>query len=254
MLLRGERYCGAQCLEKALLEMLRDRRTMKPPRREHRIPLGLLLLSRQQLTAENLRVALEAQRSACAAKDRAANTSDGCGREKIGWWLQELGFASEQQVTAALARQWSCPVLQTGLMQPAAARFPQVPLRLLESFRMMPVEFTAATKTLLMAFSERIDHTVLYAIEQMLGYRTEPCLVRPSVLEKSLASMVQHRGSGEVSFDRVRDVVECASIVANYAARAKAEEVRVASCGEHFWVRLERSAKPALTLVLGTNG
>jgi len=244
--MQGALYCRSECLEKALVEVLRraqrlpDKSFLAP----HRIPLGLILLSRQQLTAEQLRAALEAQRAAACAEGVPST-------KKIGAWMQELGFVSEQQVTAALARQWSCPVLRTGLMAVVAGRFPAIPALLLESFQMMPVDLVEATGTLLMAFSEGIDYTVLYAIEQMLGYRTEPCLVCPSILQKSLQSLARERGTSDVVFERLQDVGECARIVANYAASVKAEEVRVARCGEHFWIRLERARQGAVTLVAG---
>ncbi len=135
-------------------------------------------------------------------------------------------------------------------MAVASERFPAIPARLLESFQMMPVDVVEATRTLLMAFSERIDYSVLYAIEQMLGYRTEPCLVCRSVLQNGLQSLARHRR--DVVFDRLKEAGECARIVANYATSAKAEEVRVARCGEHFWVRLERGRQQAVTLVLQT--
>jgi hypothetical protein len=106
--LRGAQYCRAECLEMALIDVLRMRPV--PPRdpAARRIPLGLLLLSRQQITAEQLRWALAAQTEANGCVDEAVPTE----RKKIGAWLQELGFATEQQVTAALARQWSCPLLR----------------------------------------------------------------------------------------------------------------------------------------------
>src|SRR5579872_3725147 len=122
VMIRGLRYCREECIERALLETLRRFRFVAQPTvASHRVPLGLLLLSRQQLTVEQLRAALAAQSHA--------------GRGRIGEWLQALGFASEQQVTAALARQWSCPVLRADALSPSVRRAPQIPRTLLESFR-----------------------------------------------------------------------------------------------------------------------
>lgn len=236
--MKGARYCQTECLELALIEALESVRPI--PQRtagaSHRIPLGLLLLSRQQLAAPDLRTALEAQRLA--------------GRGKIGEWLQHLGFATESQVTAALARQWSCPVLRTTLGTIGASRFPAIPILLLEAFQMMPVELVDATGTLLVAFSEGIDYTILYAIEQMLGYHTEACLVCPSTLRKNLQALARLRRSTDVVFDRVKDAGECARIIGSYAAKIKAQEIRFAQCGEHLWIRLERFRQDAVNLVL----
>jgi hypothetical protein len=56
-----------------------------------------------------------------------------------------------------------------------------------------------------------------------------------------------------VVFDRVEDIDECAHIIGNYSARMKAEEVRLARCGEHLWIRLERLRHEAVNLVLRVN-
>ncbi len=238
VLMQGARYCRVECLELAVIKVLSRMRPVPggAATAAHRIPLGLLLLSRQQLTAEQLRAALAAQREA--------------GRGKIGAWLQALGFVTEPQVTAALARQWSCPVLRAGEGTIGSSRLTPIPVLLLESFQMVPVELVEATGTLLIAFSEGIDYGVLYAIEQMLGYRTEACLVCPSTLQKSLRALVRQRETRDIVFDRTEDVAECARIIVNYSAKVRAEEVRLARCGDHLWIRLERSRQEAVNVVL----
>lgn len=232
-------YCRTECFELALAEILRQENPSA--HREsvllHRIPLGLLLLSRQQLTVAQLRAALDAQRNA--------------GRGKIGEWLLRLGFAGEQEITAALARQWSCPVLGRNLEDSAAQRATSpIPMLLLEAFQMIPVEFAEATGTLLIAFGEGVDRGVLYAIERMLGYRAEACLVCPSVLRRALESLAQRHRAGDVVFDRMGDTAECARIIASYAAKVGAEKVRLARCGQYLWIRLERPVHEPVNLVL----
>ena len=236
--MQGAWYCRTECLERALAVLIE--RTHPVSGRNagaaHRIPLGLLLLSRQQLTAEQLRTALDLQRST--------------GKGKIGEWLQNLGFATERQITAALARQWACPVLRTGPEGLGLRRLTMIPALLLESFQMIPVELAESTGTLLIAFSEHIDHTMLYAVEQMLGYRTEACFVCPSTLQQGLQALAQSRGAGDVMFDRMEDAGECARIVGSYTAKLGAEEVRMAKCGNHIWIRLEGLRREAVNLVL----
>lgn len=242
--MQGVQYCRTECLEMALIEALGQRYIPQSPAVvSHRVPLGLLLLSRQQLTAEQLRRALQAQR------EEGLHATSG-GQRKIGTLLQELGFATEHEITAALARQWACPVLRAAPMAIAASRFPAIPTLLLESFQMMPVGVVDATRTLLMAFSEGIDYTMLYAIEQMLGYRTEACLLSPSTLQKSLRALAQREREVNVIFDRTQDARECAGIIASYTAKVWADEVRMAHCGKHLWIRLERLRQDAITLVL----
>jgi Type II secretion system (T2SS), protein E, N-terminal domain len=239
--LRGVQYCVTECLERALLAALQSAGSAVAPRAGgHRIPLGLLLLSRQQLTDSQLRAALAAQRSA--------------GRGRIGEWLQEMGFVNQQQITAALARQWSCPVLQTEAPILNPVLLPQIPRLLLASFQMIPVSFVAATATLHMAFADGIDYAVLYAIEQMLDCRTQACLVRPSLLRESLLALGELRSATEVVFDRVSGIAELVGIVSNYAVRVSAREIRLASCRPYNWVRLECASGQTLNLLLRTPG
>lgn len=256
ILLQGSRYCIDECLERALTDLLRHARSAsKRVIAPHRIPLGLLLLSRQQLTAEQLRTALAAQRSA--------------GRGRIGEWLQSLGFASEQQITAALARQWSCPVLRansltlhslaassaadsmkTNSKSSKPSRAPRIPHTLLESFLMIPVDYVEAAATLHVAFGEGIDYSVLYAIEQMVGCHTEPCMAVPSFVRQHLQSLSRRRGESEVVFDCVTDALECTRIIRSYCVRVAASAMNLATCGPYLWVRLSRQSGAPLDLLL----
>lgn len=237
VMIQGSWYCMDGCLERALTEALRRvDSAAKQVAPSHRIPLGLLLLSRQQLTVEQLRQALEAQRVA--------------SRGRIGEWLQTLGFVNEEQVTAALARQWSCPILRADSLNSELRRAPRVPVALLKSFVMIPVGFVEATSTLHLAFGEGIDYNVLYAIERMVGCRTQPCMAAPSLLRKSLQGLTEHRAEGEVVFDRLADIAEFARIVRSYSARVSASEIRLASCGPKLWVRLLRRSGSPLDLLM----
>jgi hypothetical protein len=256
VVIQGLRYCENKCGESALADALGRIRSTSPRNpAPHRVPLGLLLLSRQQLTAEQLRAALGAQRTA--------------GRGRIGEWLLAFGLVNEQQVTAALARQWSCPVLRTNSLVAnfatgnfAAGNFaagnaaassrgmPQIPLTLLESFVMIPVNYVESTATLHVAFGEGIDHSVLYAIEQIVGCRTESCMAVPSFVRQQLSVLSGPRGESEMIFDRVADGAELLRIIHSYCTRLAATEIRLAACGPHLWVRLLRPSFPALDLLL----
>ena len=88
--LQGNFYCQPECLETALVGQLSRLRVAAPsPQPPNRIPLGLLMVARGKLTYLEVRAALEAQRRAHYGK--------------IGDWIEKLGFATEQEVTTALA-------------------------------------------------------------------------------------------------------------------------------------------------------
>jgi len=236
VLVDGRRYCLERCLGQALEETLvRARAGLLPRPVAHRVPLGLLLVARRQLTPEQLRAALEAQRRA--------------GHGRLGDWLLSLGFADEHQITAALARQWSCPVLRVDSSYPRSARLPQIPFSLFQSFSMVPVDYVEGAQTLHIAFSEGIDYNVLYALEKMLGCHTEACMAVPSVVRAGLRAWAGSRGENELCFGCLTEDPEMVRILRSYCARVSATEIRLAACAGHLWVRLVRLSRPPLDLL-----
>jgi hypothetical protein len=234
--LAGSLYCLDECLEKAIRKQLRRWRAATSHPTNHRIPLGLALLSKNQITPDQLRTALDAQRSS--------------GRGRIGEWLQELGFVNERQVTAALARQWSCPILSETSHFSGPQNDLQIPVTLMEHFAMIQVEYIAANATIHMAFGEGIDYRALYAVEQMTGCRTEPCMALPSFIRAGVQALARRRGENEIVFDHVTDEAELSRIVCSYCARLGSSEIRLDACGPYIWVRLSRPSRHAIDLLI----
>jgi two-component system copper resistance phosphate regulon response regulator CusR len=112
------------------------------------------------------------------------------------------------------------------------------------------INYVETTSTLHIAFGEGIDYSVLYAIEQMMGCHTEACMAVPSFVRKNLQSISRHRGESEVVFDRVADAGEFSRIIQSYCVRLASPEIRLAGCGPFLWVRLLRSSRPPLDLLL----
>jgi hypothetical protein len=221
----GAWYCSPSCAEHAVLPHL-DRlasTSPSPARHQHRVPLGLLLLSRGDVSEQQLHRALEAQR-----EDQA---------RKIGEWLQHLQFASEQQVLTGLGLQWALPLLSSPESAlPGTARLLPAPLR--RELRLVPLRLVDSVKELYVATSERVDYTLLAAIESMLDRRVVPCLVSERVMSSWLGSariidedLAQH-------FERATGPAEMARITCSYASRLHCEDLRIARCRSYIWVRL----------------
>jgi Type II secretion system (T2SS), protein E, N-terminal domain len=229
----GERFCFPICFDQELQRkfsklLLQQPNQYRPP---HRIPLGLLMLSRGELTQQQLRHALEAQRSSSSGR--------------IGEWMQKLGYVGEDQVTAALSVQWSCPVLRHLRAAPVSS---SVPLRLLHTFEMVPVHFVPATRTLHMAFARNIEYRAILAIEQILECTAEPCLATSSAVRSILKQMEEsHRGS-DVELENATDTEQMCRITSSYSANLGAGEVRMARCGDYIWVRV-RGKKDSANLI-----
>ena len=121
-----------------------------------------------------------------------------------------------------------------------------LPYRLLEHFRMLPVQFVAATRIFCVAFCDGIDYTALYAIEQMLDCRTEPCLISRSSMDRELERMGHEARAGDLLFESWRDPAAMAQVTCGYARKLGAEQVRIVGCGEYIWVRLESGMRQQL--------
>jgi len=157
---------------------------------------------------------------------------------KIGEWIEKLGFATEQEVTTALALQWGCPVASS--FDPSTIQSPgSIPLPILEAFQMVPLNYAAATNTLYLAFGERVDHAALYAIEKILDCRTQPCVAGRKSIARQLDSMRQLPRPCEVEFGPMNDLAEMARIASSYTARLSPEQVRLSRVGRFIWLRLD---------------
>lgn len=157
---------------------------------------------------------------------------------KIGEWIEKLGFATEQEVTTALALQWGCPVA-TSIDTSTVQSLGNIPLPILEAFQMLPLNYASSSNTLYLAFGERVDHAALYAIEKNLACRTQPCVAGHKGIARQLEAMRQLPRPTDVEFGPVNDLAEMARIAASYTARLSPEEIRLSRIGRFIWLRLD---------------
>lgn len=130
--MRGRWFCTDHCLEREIESVVEEFlfKRGSVTRAPHRMPLGLLMLSRGSLNKDQLKTALLTQRR---------EPSD-----KIGKWLQRLGYVTEKQVVAALALQWGTPVL---VFPEEIAPQSAIPWELLNALRIMPVRLAPTQGT-----------------------------------------------------------------------------------------------------------
>ena len=217
-------YCCPECLEQFLASRLHSMLAGELPRSyapAHRIPIGLILLSRGQIEHDTLQQALAAQRS------------DG-GR--IGDCLRRLSAITEDQITSALAKQWSCPVYP--LSRGSECRH-LLPRELQNACRMLPVHFVESTRELYVAFEQSVDYTALLAIEHILECHTRPCILPESEIRVRLAQDSLENSDPEIVFASSLPAQELAHNIVGYVQQIEADRVRFADCGAYIWLRLQ---------------
>ena len=223
--LEGNWYCSPDCFYEGLCQHLENtgkaKLHLKPA--PNRLPLGLVLLSRGEITPQQLRQALAMQRS----------TRSG----RVGQWLIKMGAISEAQVTQALAAQQGCPVFDPHELQSLPETM-HWPLTLTETYRAVPVFCNRPQANLFVGFLEAVDHSFLYSVERMLQCRTEPCIVSPSVFRRNAEREAPSRESETIVIQHRQSNFEMAQAIANYAQQVRAERCAMAWCGHHLWIRL----------------
>jgi len=227
LLLHKQWLCSPECLHQVLVPFLTpliESTRASQAAKAHRFPLGLLLHSSGMISKESLHSALAAQRET--------------GEGRVGDWLLRQGAVTEAQITQALARQWSLPVYPLeGWEQPSDCTH-LLPFSLLDTFHMLPVHYLPASGLLYVAFSTKVDYTALYAIEQMLEFRTQPCVVQESYLDKVLKTLHQQSHATGIPIAKVLRPSIISSATIQEVQRFGAQEVRVVGCANNIWVRL----------------
>lgn len=216
-------YCCPDCFQTAVrnrIHELINSATRSARLQSSRIPLGLLLHSRGILSQEQLKQALESQRA------RGGNFGDA---------VQQLGFASAEQVTAAVAAQWACPVFPLG-SQPLATQI-RIPKQLLALYAMLPVHFSEKGRVLLIAFVNGVQYQIVHTIEHITECAVQPCFITAREYEQRIHSISPEERENELYFEHTNSE-DMARIIRNYVVQLGAAKSRVGRCRDVLWARI----------------
>ena len=220
--------CGPECFETAFEQLAREQ-VRAAARREphaHRIPLGLLLLSRGAIEQAQLRRALESRQAEGG---------------RIGEWLVRQGAASEDTIAAGVGLQWARPLYPLAQSQGWRQCLGWAPRALLETLRMLPLHLAAAQHRLYVGFTQTVDYGALAALGAIYECETEACIVTDSALDavfEQIRTAPDDDAVQEADFEKMSGATEIAGIVRQYARYAEARQVRLAPAGPFLWVRI----------------
>ena len=176
--LNGAWLCGEECLKRGMEQVLMEasRVPMAKQSRAHRLPMGLLMLSRGVIDERELASAL-AMKSLYPEK-------------RIGECMRDLGLVKEDEITRALGMQSCLPVMLG--YEPGLERV--VPLRLQEAAEAFCFHSRYNPSVVFVGFAREIDLTLGVTIEQVLGAKTEACIIPERVVKERLAALQEmHR-------------------------------------------------------------
>ncbi len=222
--------CGPECFQAAVeTRVTAELHGQAAPRRRrsHRVPLGLLLLSRGTIDHGQLKRALEMQ------------TSYGGGR--IGEWLMRDRAIDQEDIAAGVGLQWARPTFRLAQSQSWRLCRGWVPLSILETQRLLPLHFAPARRKLYVGFTQNVDPTALAALARIFECKTESCIVTDAALDgalEQLRALPAYDHVQDIGFDHLDDPAEIAGIVRQYAQFIEARQTRVETVGPFLWVRL----------------
>jgi len=118
-----------------------------------------------------------------------------------------------------------------------------IPFKLLRSCSAAPLHSSAAAKRLLLGFVYRVDHGLLSALEEMTGFRAEPCFITPAEFAEQMQTLASVPAFEEVVFDDPKTPAQMGKTVGGFAVEVAALDVRFAHCGDYAWTRLSGKRK-----------
>jgi hypothetical protein len=218
--------CGARCL-RALVDtaIRRESPTTLAPasssEHAHRVPLGLILLSRGWITQSQLQHALAIQRSANGGR--------------LGRWLIEECGVPEKSILDALALQWNCTVFSLHSFDPQPMAL-AVPREVIERTALVPLR-VSHRGLLRLAFADRPNPAAAFALQRISGIEVESGLLSHADWKSACQSVLRHepvRCSLEHLPDRETLSRRIASDLAGMAPRAS----RLVRIHNLFWLRM----------------
>lgn len=224
-ILEGKWACSKECMWEMTHRAVLNEADQHTPiiNYQHRVPLGLLLLSRGIITQAQLRRALAVQKKA--------------GEGRLGEWLVRQQSAKEDDIARALSAQWNCPVLATAPHDPSAMAhiFPRI---LIDTFGVVPLR-VAGKHLLYVAFEDKIDRSLVLAAERMLGLKVEAGVMRDAEYHGIRQQMMrtQFPKTRLLAAENMRGMVHAFT---SFIEECKAVRSQIVRVHDYFWLRIWR--------------
>lgn len=206
-------YCSVDCFVAGVrltFEKLCSRQVVEIPRHP-RLSLGLYLMTKGYITAEQLRIA--------TAQSQALD-------EDLEATLQRLGVATDKQLAAARSAQWGYPVLAPEYTGESIAI--AIPKSALTACKAVPLHYSAAAKKILIGFASRVEHSFLELVEEMTGCPVDACFISPGVFKEQMERVTAPLGYQEQVVDDPGSTEGMARSVGRAALHVAAREASFA--------------------------
>lgn len=230
-------YCSYRCASSAMEAALQNWLTPRTRRREApaRPPFGLALVRRGLLSDAQYKVVAEVQRAS---------------GEEFGDVAVSLGYVTETEVTESRALHWACPAFAYSPgMSGSSVHIPSV---LRERYSMVSMHHVISGNRLFVGFQYGVEYAALFALEQIIGCTTQPCLISRGDFARLHGELLTDRSVEERFVDGCATAAAILRQICQAGRSMDAESVGITRCGEMLWCRLSGQArKTDLLFALG---
>jgi hypothetical protein len=119
--------------------------------------------------------------------------------------------------------------------QPVVA---DIPAALLRAYSAVPLHYSVSTKRLLLGFVNRVEHTLLHGLEQLLECKAEACFMTPTEFAMQMGRMTAAPDCDEMTFEEVMMPGQMANSLSGMAVEVAAREASFVRCRDYIWTRL----------------
>lgn len=217
----GRWACSPECLrDRVEAAIAREGREDRPASEwAPRIPLRLMLLEQGRISEEQLR----------------GNGPSIRESGRLEEWLLNSGVLKEAALTRAISAQWNCPVFSLSAVH-AEEMAVAVPPFLAEAMGALPVR-VSGKELLYLAFSGRIDRSLIYAVERMTGLRVAAGIAGASEFSREQERFLSGRAPG-IQLLEADDRRALAQRMVAWMEEQRPVEARLARVHELWWLRI----------------
>jgi hypothetical protein len=232
--LNGSRLCSEACFRSQCLLLaeywLKAEFDAVPT--ERRQKLGLLLLEARIISADQLEAVIESH--------KADQT------RRVGDVVQELGYATEKQITYLLSRQEGLPWLDVELDQMPSDALERVPPEVAVTSLIAPLEYNAILNELTVISACPVDRLAIDALEKMSQCHVNVFISPESKVRRVIARYYtaplearDARSTIRRETEALEPLVEAMTV---FYRRAVATNLDVSRCRELLWLRAVNAA------------
>jgi hypothetical protein len=224
-------------LEKGITQLLEKRGQLREKSFQNllRLKLGHILMEGGVITKEQL--------------DQAIAEQHRVQEEKLGHHLMALDFVKEHDITVALSRQFSLPVitLKSPKINPNVVNM--VPVEIVENSKFFPLEYDALNNRLVLVTYDPSDISTMINLRSMINcevaiYLSDESVVREMIAQYCAAAAAVRKLELALPLRQARNLGELAPLIVKRAQQVNARSLQIRFFSQLVWVRFVADRRP----------